>query len=289
MKQSDFYELVKTKCEALGFPYSVTGVILGKIHYINTINRDVVYDVKVSNEHKLEAEVIDKGKKYIYSIDFSNGKCDMHCVNEIMNPGGLSFYDLVGVLQEEIIVSKSDNSWNKAPGYVILDGQRRTDVNIHTKEYADARYETKRLFDNNGVEMQRVDKIMFYPNDERGKYSGSFIFGFAGPNIFSDGFRRPKDTYVNTARREGIDKATVWKEYFDMMGSRRGESQTSYYHLSNERGLGTMNFNLGTISKEDYDSLPERLSGDELEAALEHDFGQVKERLYELYAKSRTL
>ena len=289
MRQGEFYELIKRKCESLGFPYSVVGVIMSKIHYVNYIDHDIVYNVKTNTDNKVVAEINDRGKKYTYDIDFSNGQCDMRCDCKTMNPGGLSFDDIVGVIQEQIIVGKSNKSWNNEPGYVILDGQRRSDANVFSKEYSDARYETKRLFDLSGVEMQRVDKIFFYPNEERGKYNGSFLFGFAGPNVFNDGFRRPKDTYVNTARREGIDKAIVWKENFDMMGDRRGESKTAYYHLSNEHGLGAMNFNLGDISKEAYDSLPDKLYGDELEDALGHDYGIVRERLIELYGKSRTL
>ena len=289
MRQNEFFDLIKDKCEALGFPFSVTSVVLSKIHYANYIDHDIIYDIKSNSGNRIVAEVVDRGKKYKYDIVFDKDKCDLKYDCKTMNPGGFSFDDIVGIIQEEIIAGKSNNSWNHEPGFIVLDGQRRSDVNIHSKEYADARYETKRLFDNCGVEMQRVDKIMFYPNEERGKYYGSFLFGFAGPNIFSDGFRRPKDTYVNTARREGIDKAIVWKEYFDMMGDKRGESKTAYYHLSNEHGLGTMNFNLGDISKEAYDSLPNKLSGDDLERAVEHDFGPTKERLYELYSNSRTL
>ncbi len=293
MEQGSLYWVINSRCEMLGFPYNLAREITNKIHYINQIDKKIMYDVKQTElpEHgyKIEAEVTDHGKKYKYDISFTNGQCKMKSQCLTMNPGGISFDDIVGVIQEEIIVEKSNRSWNNEPGYVLLDGQRRTDVNVHSKEYADARYETKRLFDRNGVEMQRVDKIFFYPNADRGKYKGSFLFGFAGPNVFSDGFRRPQDTYINTARREGVDKAIVWKEHFDMMGDRRGESKTAYYHLSNEHGLGTMNFNLGDISKEAYDSLPNNLSGDDLEYALEHDYGQVKERLYELYSNSRTL
>lgn len=174
----------------------------------------------------------------------------------------------------------TNRSWNNNPGFIVTKDERNTLVDTDRREFVDTLTERKSLYDDNGIEFQEESTVKEFPKRE---YKGDFIFGVPRNN-----FRTVIKQYYNLTRREGIDKAINYSQVKDALNNviRQGES---YYHLSNEHGLGTMNFNYGTISKEDYDSIPEKYSEEEVERLISNDFGLTKEALKNIYSISRTM
>ena len=172
----------------------------------------------------------------------------------------------------------SNGGWNDNPGYVVTFYKGNTSAYPENGTFSDERQERNIIYNESGIEFQEMCKNEYYPQRE---YKGDFEFG-AKSNIRAD------KTYEIIYSSEGLHKPVRWTTKKDITG--RVEEQTKgYYHLSNEKGLGTMNFNLGEISEEEYNNIPNNYSQEEFEDCIKNDSDLTKEAFRELFFDTRTL
>ena len=215
-----------------------------------------------------------------------------HKYTMVMNPNAQKYemvvqistkknFQLVDYSTEKITVAFDNRSWNNQPGFIVQSNKRQTFLNTGERKFMDKSVESKALYDKNGIEYKDEDIIREYPLRE---YRGVFEFGLPETNA-----RVPERTIINTYYRDGLDRAIKYQVIRDMLGN-ISKSSEKYYHLSNERGLGTMNLNLGPINtREEYDSIPKTYTPEEIEELVRNDYGVTKEALIELFSMSKNL
>ena len=114
---------------------------------------------------------------------------------------------------------------------------------LDNNKFIDFKEEENIFFNDYGVEMIRKNATVHYPNRE---YNGKFTYGV------NQG-RNEEERIESTTYRTNIDFAINYIDKYNIKGEKIS-SEEKYYHLSNEHGLAIMNFNLGSITKEEYDA-----------------------------------
>ena len=276
MKTIDLINKISTLLQNNGIPFSIVNSFINVLHPNPDKDSYTVKEKEENGTFIMEMDCFSYGTKYDYVIRIEpSHKCSISKERATKSNFETTSYEI-----EVLTVEHSNRSWNNESGFIVTTDNRSTIVDTNRKEFVDSLTTKKSLYDENGSEHQTESTRSEFPRRE---YKGNFVFGVPRNN-----FRNAERVYYNLTRREGLDKAINYSQVKDMLGNviRTGES---YYHLSNEHGLGKMNFNLGTISKEDYDTIPVTYSKDELESRIANDYGITHDALMEIYGESKGL
>ena len=278
MKTVELRNSISTNMQKLNIPVSIINDAF--MHSLHPNPENDEYTVKQTEENGavvLEFECRSGSINYNYRlvVDSKNNKYSMTTERTIKSNFQTTSYEV-----ETVNVEHTNNSWNNKPGFIVTSDERSTLVDTERRDFIDNMTERRSLYDDNGIEFQEETVRKEFP---RRDYKGDFIFGLPRVN-----FRSFTNKYTNLTIREGLDKAVNYSQVFDALGNQIRKDE-SYYHLSNEHGLGTMNFNLGTITKEQYDSISSKYSDEELEYLTSNDSEITREGLKSLYSISRTL
>ena len=185
--------------------------------------------------------------------------------------------EVVCYSEEKRTIEYTDKSWNINPGFIVNYNARKTDLSTETKKFVDSALESRVLYDINGVEYKRENRVLEYPERD---YVDRFRFGLPETSL-----RTPSSVIEERIERKGLEKSIGYvevKEYNNVV-----DRHENYYRLSNEHGLGTMHFNLGTITQEDYEKLPKEYSEEEIELLAINDSSITTDALKQAYSNSR--
>lgn len=273
MKTIELIQKLSTSLQEMGVPFSVINNYIRVLHP-NPDKDD--YKVKEDNGN-IEAECMSSGTKFNYSIkiDPKTKMCSITKERTTKSQFETTSYEI-----ETLSIEHTNRSWNNESGFIVKSDNRSTIVDTNRKEFVDTVTTKKSLYDESGIEYQIESVRSEFPRRE---YKGTFVFGVPRAN-----FRNAERVYTNVTNREGLNKAINYSQVKDMMG-KIIRSDESYYLLSNEYGLGSMNFNLGTISKNDYESIPSKYYGEQLDNLLVNDYGITHDKLSEIYGESKKL
>lgn len=277
MKTIDLINKISTLLQEKGIPFSIINSFINVLHPNPDKDSYTVSEKEENGTFVMEMDCMSYGTKYDYVVRVEpNGKATISKERVTKSNFETTSYEIEVLTIEHT----NDKSWNRESGFIVTTDNRSTIVDTNRKEFVDSLTTKKSLYDDNGIEHQTESTRSEFPRRE---YKGNFVFGVPRNN-----FRNAERVYTNLTRREGLDKAINYSQVKDMLGNII-RSDESYYHLSNEHGLGKMNFNLGTISKEDYDTIPATYPQDELESRLANDYGITHDALMEIYGESRGL